>query len=458
MFFTKRASFALMAGVVGSIGGLLFGYDLGVISGALSSLSQRFSLSILQQEFVTSVLYLGCVVGSLFGGFVCDYVGRKRCVFLICILFISASLILFFANGMAMLIFGRFLVGIGVAISAIADVAYLTEISPIEYRGALVSCNELMITVGLLLAFVIDYVFDSVHDGWRFMLGFPIVLSSIWMFLMSFMPESPRWLLVQDRCDDAYSVFLDICNSPEEASTEFQQAKDNINALSSSGSSLKSEDNSLWSIVLNWKLSLLVSIFLMTLQNFSGQSAILTYSATFFEIAGFGSRASLFASVVLGVVKVVSTIFSLFAVDKCGRKRLLLYGILGMILSLFCVIMILYFGTNGATIRLDSSTHLSTVSAMLLLICICTFVAFYAIGFGPITWLLSSELFSDEIRGRTLGIATLSNWIASLIVVSSFLSCVQSFGFLGTLTMYWVRLKIEHVQYTILPFISFLLQ
>ncbi len=414
----RSNKFSILVAVVGSIGGLLFGYDLGVISGALPSLSSEFSLNTREKELVVGILQAGCVAGSMVGGSICDYIGRKKTIFLVCLIFTISGILLWFSKNYAMLVIGRFIVGIGVSISAIVDIAYLTEVSRLEFRGAIVSVNELMITVGLLLAYVIDYLLIDIKGGWRWMFGFPVILAIIWAGLMTFMPESPRWLIVNGKNEEARAVLDRIYNNAEESQLEYDNSVNLIqsirggedrkheeeDAAALKGMTISSDDRlgmgnqassshsthqdthnqNLCGVIMDWRLSVFASVMLMIMQNFSGHSAVLAYAPEFFGAAGYGLQAAAMSTVILGIVKVVATIVSLILVDKMGRKAILLTGIAGMALSLVAVIVILSAGGNHH-ISSNSSITLSGPLSTGLLIAVCVFIASYAIGYGMLT-------------------------------------------------------------------------
>ena len=342
---------------------------------------------------VTSTLYVGCVVGACLGGSVCDYYGRRSTVFIVSGIFVAGSLLIALADFVTQLYIGRFIVGVGVAISAIVDVSYLTEISPDEYRGAVVSANEVMITLGFLLAYVVSYIFASHVDGWRYMLGFPAVLATIWSTLMYGMPESPRWLLVKHREDEALVVYETISNSVDEAHLRSHNAKETVEAIH------RAHQFSWMQILIQWRASLVISILLMIFQNLSGNAGILAYAPEFFRYAGFENQASSVATITLGVVKVLSTVAALCLVDRVGRRYMLLIGIAGMAFSL--VILSIIFSTvvvDGIHI-----TPLSQSSSLIVIITVSCFVACYGLGYGTCTWLVATELFVDEVRGRMMG-------------------------------------------------------
>lgn len=292
----RKILFAIRAALIGSIGGLLLGYDLGVMSGALPIISREFEMTTYQMELVTSLMLIGCVFGACIGGIICDRIGRKSTVYMVCLIFLLGSLIMTLARSINTLFIGRVVIGFGVSISAIVDISYLAEISPPEYRGAVVGTNELMITVGVLLAFFVDYCFMEMTNGWRYMFAFPIILVTLWGTLMLTMPESPKWLLVKGKTDEALKVFKIICgcngntneneNGSEriydnDAIKEYNHANASINASRASSSI------SLFSIIFHkWKLSMIVSFFLMLLQQLSGHAPVITYAPEIFARTG----------------------------------------------------------------------------------------------------------------------------------------------------------------------------
>jgi SP family galactose:H+ symporter-like MFS transporter len=366
---------------------LLFGYDLGVISIALPLVVSEFNLNGVETEMVAGFLMVGCTVGALFGGGIADWIGRKKTVYLTCAIFIVGSIILSCSTKFSTLLAGRIIVGIGVAVSAIVDVAYLTEVSPIKYRGAIVSTNELMITVGLLGAYGIDYGFSSLRHGWRFMFMIPALLSVIWIILMCKMPESPKWLILRGKKQEALYVFIQRAQTVEEAQMELDYAV-TVNALR-----LVNIDEE--GSIFNWKLCLLVSVFLMIAQNFSGHACVLTYSIRFFTSAGVhNSQTAMAATILLGIVKVIFTLVSMCLVDFCGRRTLLLSGIIGMISGL--VTLVIFLPTTA-------TSHISQFASLTCILATCVLVAGYAVGFGPMTYLITAELFPDQLRGRAIG-------------------------------------------------------
>lgn len=408
-----------------------------MISLALPLLVNEFALKYEQTEMVAGFMMIGCTLGALVGGSIADCIGRKRTVYLTCFIFIIGSIILSCSLNLTALLIGRVVVGVGVAISAIVDVAYLTEVSPNKYRGAIVSTNELMITVGLLTAYLIDYRLTSVPHGWRYMFLLPALLSVVWMLLMCRMPESPRWLVLKGMKQEALYVFQSRADSMEEAQIEFDYAV-TVNALRT----LNLEEES---SIFHWKYCLLCACILMAAQNMSGHGCVLAYSIQFFESAGVASsgKVAMAATVLIGIIKVVFTVISMCLVDLAGRKMLLLVGICGIVLAQIGLVV---FVPNTHSTSLDTSSSssssdlhsLADINGIMCIVATCLFVASYAIGFGPMTYLITSELFPDQLRGRAIGYSMVINWLSSFAVVSSFYSVTHSVGMKGTMGLYLV--------------------
>ena len=427
---------------IGSIGGFLFGYDLGVISQALPLLTNQFSLSIEQQELFSSLILAGQIFGSLMGGYICDKIGRKGTIFFVCIIFIIGSCILTFADELTTLYVGRFIVGIGVAISAIADVSYLTEVSPDRHRGAMVGANELMITIGLLGAYIFGFVLSGSIEGWRRMFALPIFISVIWMIMMFFLPESPKWLLIQGKVEKAQAVYNDRVDTESEAQEDFQNACDQV------AKAKEAEKLSLFEIIHFWRYSIITSILILLAQNLSGHISVLTYAPAIFKAAGFGRQGAGIATIVLGVIKVIFTFTSMNLVDAVGRKSVLMTGIVGIIVSLIGIISSVETFSIDQSGADDDSGDASAVaggSGVITSVFVCILVASFALGYGPLSWLISSELFPDDIRGRALGMVTIANGLGSLVAVSSFLSMVAALGAQLTFAVYLVSQVVKVV-------------
>ena len=409
-WFSHKQWFSLNIACFGSVGGLIFGYDLGVVSGALPHLTKDFNLSTIQEECVVSFMIIGCVIGALIGGSICDRIGRSKTFLFVCSIFIIGSTIMFFAQSITYVYLGRIVIGVGVSVSAIVDISYLTEISPIEYRGAVVSSNEVMITVGILAAFIAGYLMMDISGGWRFMFALPIPVTLLWGFTAFFVPESPKWLLVKSKNDDALLVFRRVFGNDIDANRALSMAMVEIEKVSRNNSNSYS---SLWT---HWRTSTCISISLMMFQQLSGHACVLAYAPEIFTRVGMSLQYSSAATITLGLTKVIVTSVTVPFIDRVGRRILLLMGVAGMTLSLLAISFT--YISNDKDMQGGGSTN-TVVTSYISLFAACVYVASYAVGFGPISWLVVSEIFSDDIRGRALGKSNIRcNYMNNISIVS----------------------------------------
>lgn len=460
--------FVKKAVIVASLGGILFGYDLGVISGALPQLKNEFDLSETQQEMIVSFLFLGGAIGSAVGGTLCDTTGRKNAIFITDILFIIGAVGLFTAQSFIQIIYGRIIVGFAVAVSGIADVAYLHEISPTQYRGGIVSVNEACISLGMLLSYLAGYGISQLNDqdGWRYMFGAGSAIAIFQLIGMTFMPESPVWLKDKGRLQEAKAVmalmscssnddlnFIDVHNGNGN-STDYhrngvvedyglnndeqppiQNSSENILQRGHSSSQKEGHsslhfqevneqteeqldaDVNVWTQFRNFYRQVIIAVFLSVMQQFCGHPNILNFAPEIFAQVGVPS---LFSTLLLGVLKFFTTCFVIWKIEKFGRRTLLLLGLSIITVSLLLLTIAFSFQ------REDEDLPMAT--KILALIGIFGVAGGYACSFGPLTWLLVSELFPTSIRGRALGGSSIISYCAGAIVSYSFLSVQKSFG------------------------------
>lgn len=381
---------------IGALGGLLYGYDMGVISGALLYLKNDIHLNPFTEGLVVSSMLVGAIFGSGFSGPLSEKLGRRRLVFIISIVFIIGALILASAPSMEVLVIGRLVIGFAVGGSTAIVPVYLSELAPTEARGSLSSLNQLMITIGILSSYLVNYAFAPI-EGWRWMLGLAVVPSLILMIGVIFMPESPRWLL-EKRGEKAARDVMKLTYPASEIDGEIENMK-KINAIS----------NSTWTVLKSpWLLSTIIigSVFAL-LQQLIGINAIIYYAPKIFAKAGLGDSTAILSTVGIGVVNVLVTIVAIFIIDKVDRKKLLVIGNIGMVASLLIMsILIWIMGVNSA--------------AWIMMICLTTFIIFFGISWGPILWVMLPELFPMRARGAATGIAALVLSIGSLLVAQLF--------------------------------------
>lgn len=381
---------------IGALGGLLYGYDMGVISGALLYLKDDIPLNAYTEGLVVSSMLVGAIVGAGLSGPLSEKLGRRRLVFMISIVFIIGALILALAPTMEILVLGRVIIGLAVGGSTAIVPVYLSELAPTDARGSLSSLNQLMITIGILASYLVNYAFAPI-EGWRWMLGLAVVPSVILMIGVIFMPESPRWLL-EKRGEKAARDVMKLTYPASEIDHKIENMK-KINQIA---------DNT-WTVLKSpWLLSTIIigSVFAL-LQQLIGINAIIYYAPKIFATAGFGESTAILSTVGIGVVNVLVTIFAISIIDKIDRKKLLVIGNIGMVASLLIMSALIWLiGVNSA--------------AWIILLCLTTFIIFFGVSWGPVLWVMLPELFPMRARGAATGIAALVLSIGSLLVAQFF--------------------------------------
>ncbi len=402
--------------VVASLSGLLFGYDTGVVSGALLFLKIQYHLSPTMQEVVTSVVLVGAVIGAAGSGRMADRLGRRVLMIATAAIFLIGVLITAFAPDVAVLIGGRIVVGVGIGIASYLGPLYISEISPSDIRGGLVAINQLLLTLGILLSYFVDYGLSSSGD-WRLMFGLAVVPALLLGVGMMFLPESPRWLVAQGSIDEATRA-LKRFNDRGKVAQEMAAIRRDLRADAAHGG---------WGdlIASNVRPALLVGLALAAFDQLTGINTIIYYTPTIFQLAGLGSAAhSILASVSVGVVNVAMTLIAVRVVDRVGRRPLLLWGIGGMTAGLAILGVSFHLGGQG---RLHG---LFAAGGLVL------YVGAFAIGLGPIFWLLISEIYPLRVRGVAMSVATLTNWGFNLLVTVTFLTLEHSLGLSWTFWAY----------------------
>jgi sugar porter (SP) family MFS transporter len=408
---------AVVLAVVLFAGGL-FGYDQGVISGALPGIKAAFSLSLLMVQVVTSWVTLGALLGSLAGGALSDFIGRKRTMLLAGALFTLGAIIQWAAPDALVLVAGRLVIGVGVGVAAVSAPLYAAELAPASLRGRFVSGYQLAITIGIFLAYLVNGAL-SASANWRLMLGAAAVPGAALFLIALFAPESPRWLMMKGRKAEASAE-----------TRKIQPAIDVNQRLESIDKALKEDDNAAsWSEVFlrQWRRPLLIAVGLAVFQQITGINAIIYYANQIFASAGFATEAAR-ATVTLwaiGGVNVLSTLIAIAFIDRIGRRKLLLAGLLGMGISLIVVGIAFRFiapeGQAGASAG-------PTTAGIVTVVALVTFIICFAFSLGPVTWTVINEIFPAHVRGRGVALATAINWGSAFLVSQFFLSLVNAIG------------------------------
>ncbi|MBZ9570163.1 sugar porter family MFS transporter [Methanobrevibacter sp. TMH8] len=393
---------------VATNGGLIFGLNISGISGAVNSIQSFFNLNDYTLGIVVSSLIIGCFIGASFTGFFIEKYGRKKVLIITSILFAVSSLGSVFAQDYLSLIFFRLIGGIGVGIISVLGPTYISEISPPKKRGMLVSCHQFAIVTGILLAYIFNYFFIDITNGWRYMLGVPFIFSIIFLILIiTSLPESPRWLISKGRQSEAYDVLKE-SHGLEMAKIEIIDIK---NSLSSKAKKITFKDMFKGKIRKIVFLGVTLAIF----QQIVGINAIINYAPIIFEKTGVGGNLALLQSVILGAVNFLATIIALMFIDSKGRKSLLIWGAIGMTVTLTYV-------SYGFTFN---------VSNIGILIAILIYIAFFAASFAPGLGVITSEIFSNYFRGLAMSITSAVSWVFTFFILQFSPYILNQFG--GTL-------------------------
>jgi SP family arabinose:H+ symporter-like MFS transporter len=410
--------FVTLVSIVSALGGLLFGFDTAVVSGAVGFMEDRFDLSKLQVGWAVSSLIIGCIVGAAMSGVLGDRFGRKKVLITAAILFIISSIGSAIPDSFSGFIIARIIGGIGIGITSTLCPLYNAEIAPAKYRGRLVALNQLAIVTGIFLTYFVNLWISSSGDeawavasAWRWMFGVGAIPGLLFMILLFFVPESPRWLIKQGKAAAALPILLRI-HGEELAKQEVLDIKQSFEQESGSIRQLFSP---------SLRIALIVGVGLAVLQQVTGINAVMYYAPEIFKATGAGTNASLVQTILVGFINFLFTIVALWLIDKVGRKALLLVGSASMA---FCLLVIgIAFQTGHA-------------DGPLVLIFILLYVASFAISLGPVVWVIMSEIFPNRIRGKATAIAAMALWAADYLVSQSFPPLLSSAGPAATFWIY----------------------
>ena len=408
-------SFIVIA-CIAALGGLLFGYDTGVISSALLFIRDIFHLSTTMQGLVAGIALAGAALGALMAGGLADRFGRRTVIIATAMLFVLGSIVSALAGALTMLLAGRVLVGAAIGVSSMLTPLYLAEMAPPAQRGAVVSLNQLCITLGILVSYLAGFALAGVGEGWRWMLALGAVPGVILGCGMTVLPESPRWLAGHGRPQQAEAALRRL-RAGADVTAEFAELRRDVAPAGRSAPIAH-----LWSRAL--RRPLIIGVGLALFQQVTGINTVIYFAPTILEKAGLSSASSaILATAGIGLVNVVMTLVSIRLIDRLGRRPLLLASLAGMTLALVALAAGTAFGTAGPL-------------AGLTLVSLCGYVAFFAIGLGPVFWLLIAEIFPLSVRGRAMGVATVGQWLFNLMVTITFLNLVAGIGEAGTFLLY----------------------
>ena len=413
----KNSKYLVKLTLVATLGGLLFGYDTAVVSGTVSALESFFILPFGLNEidansrlgFIVSSALIGCIIGGAFGGIVSKRLGRKNGLILAALLFLLSALgsampeMFFTSIGKAdhsfiyIFILYRIVGGIGVGLASMLSPLYIAEIAPAQIRGRLVSMNQFAIIFGMLVVYFVNYYIAKQGDdswlntvGWRWMFASEAIPAGLFLLMLFLVPDTPRSLVLKSRPDKALNVLIKV-NGPQEGKKILGEIQNTVVSHSSKLFSFGA------AVIV---IGVLISIF----QQFVGINVVLYYAPEIFKNMGAGTDFALLQTIIVGTVNLLFTVLAILTVDKFGRKPLMIIGALGMAISMFAL---------GATFSLQSI-------GIIALICMLVYVASFAMSWGPVAWVMLSEIFPNKIRGRALAMAVAAQWISNFLVSWTF--------------------------------------
>jgi sugar porter (SP) family MFS transporter len=412
----RGTTLVVVASIIAAFGGLLFGYDTGVVAAALPFIKDAFHLSDMMKQIVTSSLLAGAVAGVVVGGPLADRGGRRNTLLGVTVLYAVTTLGSALAPGTSFLIFARFLLGLAIGISSLVVPTYIAEMAPPKNRGTLVSLHQFMVTVGILAAYLVGYGLAGDTDGWRWMIGVAVVPAALMFCGVLILPESPRWLMSQGRTGEARAV-LARTRPPEEVDPE----------LSDIVTAVRAEGRITYRDLLGarYRRWLSVGVVAAGASQVVGVNAIIYYVPTILEDQGFGKSAAIGVSIAVGVVNVLFTIPALIWIDRLGRRPLILGGTVLIILALAALGTVFLFPLEGATVTW-------------MIIVLMVYESAFASSLGIAIWLVNSEIFPNNVRGKAASFGIVTHWGMNLVVSISVLTLISTIGAPGTFWLYGV--------------------
>ena len=419
----------IMLSTVAALGGFLFGFDSGVINGTVDALQLAFNSDAVGTGFNVASVLLGCAIGAFFAGMLADKFGRKYALVGASIAFIISAWGSGIASSSAEFVFYRLLGGLGVGAASILSPAYISEIAPPNIRGRLISLQQLAIVLGLFFAFFSNYNIASAAGGtssefwwgfsaWQWMFWIELIPASIFFLCLWFIPESPRYLMAVNKPEQAYKVLASI-TSAESARKQVEE----INAT------VLHERKPRFLDIINKKTKKIqpivwIGVGLAALQTFTGIDVVFYYGSVLWQAAGFTEADALLTNVIIGAVNIGFTILAMFLVDRVGRKPLLMIGGLGQAVMLGLMAVIFTVSAEDAATGIEMSGAIGIMA----LIAAMGFIAFFALTWGPVMWVMLGEMFPNKFRGAALAVAGMSNWLANFLVTMTFPVLLTNFG------------------------------
>jgi sugar porter (SP) family MFS transporter len=404
----------MFTAVIAALGGLLFGYDTGIIASALLFIKTDFDLSSFEQGMVVSAVPVGAIFGAALAGQLADRYGRRRMILLASILFVGGSIVSALAGGATVLIVARVFIGFAIGLASATCPVYISEVAPAELRGRLVTLFQLAVTVGILVAYVVGLALEP-SGSWEWMLALGAIPALLLGAGILAMPQSPRWLVMIGDSIQARKELLKLREDVAGVDVELHEIERSLSAERGSWRDLRAPAV---------KAALFVGVGLAVLQQVTGINTVIYYAPTIIQDTGIDSdSAAILASIGAGVVNVLATVLALWLVSRFGRRPLLAVGVSGMVVALVLLGLAFEVGSGGEGL------------ASLAVIALMVYVAAFAISLGPIFWILNSEIYPLNARGRAAGLGTMANWASNFAISLTFLPLLN---WLGSAPTFWL--------------------
>jgi len=411
----KASSLVIRSAIVAAVGGLIFGFDTAVISGANAALKVQFNLDDGGLGATVAIATVGTIVGALIGGRSADYFGRRKLLFFIGILYILGALGTALAPSHLVLMIFRFVGGLGVGLSSVCAPIYTAEIAPAKVRGRLVGLVQFNIVLGILVAYLSNYIVAQiVHDpqiAWRWMLGVMVVPSVLFLVFLVAVPETPRWLMAKGHEEKAIAISRRLCNTVEESDEQIQEIRDQLAAAGSQATLSQFFTRRYFKVIA-------LAFFIAMFNQLSGINAILYYAPEVMKQAGADDNAALLMSVGVGLMNLIATMAALTVIDRIGRRSLMIVGSIGYLVSMgfLTAVMFMFQG------------HFNSTSSTLVLIGLLVFIAAHAFGQGSVIWVFISEIFPTRVRGLGQSLGSLTHWVFAAITTYAFPPIIGAWG------------------------------
>ena len=397
--------------VAAAAGGLLFGLHAGIMTGALDFVSQDFQASVTQKGWIMGSMLAGAAVGALGASVISNALGRKRSLLLSSLLFFIGALVACMAKNVETFIVARILLGLAIGIVSFVVPLYLSEISPQHIRGTVLASFQLMVTIGILVAYLINFAFSSTAN-WEWMLGVTMIPAALMILSMLFLPESPRWMVSRGAMDAARTTLKRLSGSDTDAERELSTIHKALNQQSGP----KVKGSALFFSNGNFRRSVLLGILIQAMQQFAGINAVIYYAPKIFEMANFQGTGTMVTTVIVGVVNLLATIVAVAFADRWGRKPILYAGFAIMAISMAVLGIIIHIGAS------NSALQIIAVLAVLI------FIVGFAMSIGPLAWALCAEIQPTQGRDFGLGCSTITNWVCNMLIAAYFPLVLEEIG------------------------------